>query len=83
MSRKKFQRENLRRGNYILPNVFTSLNLLILIFIFIASQSSIALLLCGVLYVISGPFNTLRRYRGMKRKKAEWLEGNEQEPNFA
>jgi CDP-diacylglycerol--serine O-phosphatidyltransferase len=61
---------------------FNALVLVILIFIFIASQPSIALFLCGVLYVTSGPFKTLKRYRSIKRQEAEKLEGNGQKSKF-
>jgi hypothetical protein len=49
----------------------------ILIFIFIASQPSIALFLCGVLYVLSGPATMLKRYRQIKRKEAGKIKGKE------
>lgn len=53
---------------------FNALVLVILIFIFIASQPAIALFLCGVLYVLSGPLGTLKRYRAIKREKTEHAE---------
>jgi CDP-diacylglycerol--serine O-phosphatidyltransferase len=61
---------------------FNALVLVILIFIFIASQPSIALFLCGVLYVLSGPLVTLIRHRDLKGKKAEKLKGNGQKSKF-
>jgi CDP-diacylglycerol--serine O-phosphatidyltransferase len=56
---------------------FNSLVIAILIFIFIASQPSVALFLCGVLYVLSGPFMMLRRYRQIRRKEAGKLKKKE------
>ena len=52
---------------------FNSLVVAVLIFIFIASQPAIALFLCGVLYVLSGPFSTLKRYGQIKQKEARKL----------
>jgi len=55
------------------PEVFKKMNFnvlvaIILILIFIAAQPSIALFLLGLTYVISGPFNTLRKQKIIKRK---------------
>jgi CDP-diacylglycerol--serine O-phosphatidyltransferase len=50
----------------------------ILILIFIAAQPSIALFILGLAYVISGPIDTLRHYREIKRKKNESHNSKEQ-----
>jgi len=52
---------------------FNSLVVAVLIFIFIASQPAIALFMCGVLYVLSGPFLTLKRYGRIRQKEARKL----------
>ncbi len=49
----------------------------ILIFIFIASQPSIALFLCGSLYILSGPVMMVKRYRTLKQKEAANIKGKE------
>ncbi len=49
----------------------------ILILIFIAAHPAIALFLCGITYVLSGPVTALFRYRAIKRKKAEALKADE------
>jgi CDP-diacylglycerol--serine O-phosphatidyltransferase len=56
---------------------FNSLVMAILIFIFIASQPSVALFLFGVLYVLSGPVMMLRRYKKIKQKEAGNLKEKE------
>jgi len=56
---------------------FNSLVIAILIFIFIASQPSIALFLCGVLYVLSGPVTMLKRYKKIKQKETGNIKGKE------
>jgi len=48
----------------------------ILILIFIAAQPSIALFLFGVVYILSGPFFSIRYYRKIKQEKAETLKTN-------
>jgi len=68
------------------PELFTKMNFnvlvaAILILIFIAAQPSIALFMIGVIYIISGPFNTIRRYKEIKEikeKKTESQNGDEQ-----
>lgn len=71
---KRIRKEKSRRGIYILPNIFTSLNLFCGFYAVIASidgkfiAASIALFLLGLAYVISGPFNTLRKQKIIKRK---------------
>jgi len=66
---------NIKYNSFKKPELFRKMNfnslvLAILIFIFIASQPSIALFLCGILYVLSGPVTTLKRYRHIKQKEA-------------
>ena len=77
---------SIKYNSFKKPELFNKMNfnalvLVILIFIFIASQPSIALFLCGVLYVISGPLFTLKRYREIRRKETEKLKENGQKPN--
>ena len=62
---------------------FNSLVMAILVFIFIASQPSIALFLCGVLYVLSGPVTALKRYRKIKQKEAENIKGKENKSHLS
>ncbi len=50
---------------------FNVLVTVVLILIFIAAQPSIAMFFIGVVYVISGPFNTIRRHKKIRRKKDE------------
>jgi len=50
---------------------FNVLVAVILIFIFIAAQPSVALFLLGIAYVISGPLMTFRHYKAVKRMKSE------------
>ena len=64
------------------PELFRKMNFnvlvaIILILIFIAAQPSIALFLLGLVYVISGPFTTMRHYKEIKRKKTETPEIDE------
>ena len=49
----------------------------ILILIFIAAHPAIALFLMGITYVLSGPVNSVFRYRSVKRRKAEALKADE------
>jgi CDP-diacylglycerol--serine O-phosphatidyltransferase len=49
---------------------FNALVAAVLIIIFVASQPSIALFLCGAVYVLSGPISTWRHHRELKRKEA-------------
>jgi CDP-diacylglycerol--serine O-phosphatidyltransferase len=56
---------------------FNSLVTAMLIFIFIASQPSIALFLCGLLYILSGPVISLKRYKKIKQKETENIKGKE------
>jgi len=49
---------------------FNALVAALLIIIFVASQPSIALFLCGAIYVLSGPITTWRHHRELKRKAA-------------
>lgn len=49
---------------------FNALVAAVLILIFVASQPSIALFLCGAVYVLSGPITTWRHHRALKRKEA-------------
>lgn len=58
------------------PELFRRMNFnilvaVILILIFIAAQPSMALFLLGLVYVISGPFTTIRQYINAKHNKAE------------
>jgi hypothetical protein len=48
----------------------------LLVLIFIAAQPAIALFLLAFAYVVSGPINTLLRYKAIKRKKSETRERN-------
>ena len=43
----------------------------VLIVIFIAAQPTIALFLIGLVYIMSGPFGFLRKYKALKKRKAE------------
>ena len=61
------------------PEVFRKMNFnvlvaIILILIFIAAQPSIALFFLGLTYVSSGPFNTLRNQKRIKRRVPGTLE---------
>ncbi len=49
----------------------------VLILIFIAAQPAVALFILGVVYVVSGPFNFIRRYKEIKRRKGETQEDAE------
>jgi CDP-diacylglycerol--serine O-phosphatidyltransferase len=69
----------LKYNSFKKPELFRKMNFnvlvaVILIFIFIAAQPSIALFLLGLAYVISGPFITMRHYKEKKRKKDETTE---------
>ncbi len=73
----------LKYNSFKKPELFRKMNFnvlvaVILIFIFIAAQPSIALFLLGLAYVISGPFITMRHYKETKRQKAETTEKDEQ-----
>lgn len=57
---------------------FNGLVAAVLVIIFVASQPSIALFLCGAAYVLSGPITTWRHHKEIKRKEAEEPEGDEQ-----
>jgi CDP-diacylglycerol---serine O-phosphatidyltransferase len=61
------------------PELFRKMNFnvlvaILLILIFIAAQPSIALFFLGLTYVGSGPFNTLRNQRRIKRRVSGTLE---------
>jgi CDP-diacylglycerol--serine O-phosphatidyltransferase len=58
---------------------FNVLVIVILFLIFIAAQPSIALFSFGVIYVLSGPLTSLKRYRTLKTKKAEAINSDKQE----
>lgn len=65
------------------PELFKKMNFnvlvaAILILIFIAAQPAIALFLISLTYVLSGPFDSLLRYRTLKRKKTEARKKDEQ-----
>ena len=49
----------------------------VLILGFIAAQPSIALFLCGVVYISSGPIMYVRQYRKIKQKKADSRKADE------
>ncbi|MDM8526442.1 CDP-diacylglycerol--serine O-phosphatidyltransferase [Desulfococcaceae bacterium HSG8] len=49
----------------------------ILVFIFIAAQHEIALFLIGIVYVVSGPVMSVRRYKKIRLEKAEAGEDQE------
>jgi CDP-diacylglycerol--serine O-phosphatidyltransferase len=58
------------------PELFKRMNFNVLvafflILVFIASQPAVALFIIGLLYVISGPFTSIRLKLGRKDKKAE------------
>jgi len=57
---------------------FNALVAALLIIIFVASQPSIALFLCGAGYVLSGPITTWRHHKEVKHKVDESIKGNEQ-----
>ncbi len=66
------------------PELFKSrsFNMLVasvLIFIFIAAQPSIALFVIGSSYIISGPFNALRRHKTVENENVESVDEEEQE----
>lgn len=73
---------NIKYNSFKKPELFKKMNfnslvISILIFIFIASQPSIALFLCGGIYVLSGPVITLKRYKKIKKKETENLKEKE------
>lgn len=66
------------------PELFNRMNFnvlvaIILIIIFVAAQPSITLFLIGVLYIVSGPINSFRRFRKVKNLKTETHSVEEQE----
>jgi CDP-diacylglycerol--serine O-phosphatidyltransferase len=68
---KKF--ELFRRMN------FNVLVIAILFLIFIAAQPSIALFSIGLVYVLSGPLTSLKRYRKLKAKRSKSIDPDKQE----
>lgn len=69
------------------PELFRKMNFnvlvgVILIFIFIAAQPSVALFLLGIAYVFSGPFTTIRHHRKMKQEGSEAVEAEEHGANL-
>lgn len=72
----------IRYNSFKKPEVFRKMNFnvlvaMILILIFIAAQPPIALFVLGLTYVISGPFNTLRNHRRIKRRAPGTVELDE------
>ncbi|HIJ55829.1 MAG TPA: CDP-diacylglycerol--serine O-phosphatidyltransferase [Deltaproteobacteria bacterium] len=68
------------------PELFKKMNFnvlvaAVLIMIFIAAQPAIALFSIGLAYIISGPFGFLRRYKALKKKKAESRKKDEHRSN--
>ena len=66
----------LKYNSFKKPELFRKMNFnvlvaVILIFIFIAAQPSIALFLLGIAYVISGPIYAIRYHKQAKKEKAE------------
>ncbi len=53
----------------------------VLIMIFIAAQPAIALFSIGLAYIMSGPFGFLRKYKALKKKKAESRKKDEHRSN--
>ncbi len=53
----------------------------VLIMIFIAAQPAIALFSIGLVYIMSGPFGFLRKYKALKKKKAELRKKDEHRTN--
>lgn len=53
----------------------------VLIMIFIAAQPAIALFSIGLAYIMSGPFGFLRKYKALKKKKAELRKKDEHRSN--
>ena len=72
----------IRYNSFKKPELFRKMNFnvlvaIILVLIFIAAQPSIALFLLGLTYVGSGPFNTLRTHRRIKRRGSGTVELDE------
>lgn len=68
------------------PELFKKMNFnvlvaAVLIMIFIAAQPAIALFSIGLAYIISGPFGFLRKYKALKKKKAESRKKDEHRSN--
>ena len=68
------------------PELFKKMNFnylvaAVLIMIFIAAQPAIALFSIGLAYIISGPFGFLRKYKALKKKKAELRKKDEHRSN--
>lgn len=68
------------------PELFRKMNFnvlvaIILIFIFIAAQPSVALFLLGIVYVVSGPFITIRHHRKIKQETAGSVDADEHGPS--
>ena len=67
------------------PELFKKMNFnvlvaAVLIMIFIAAQPAIALFSIGLVYILSGPFGFLRKYKALKKKKAESRKKDEHRP---
>ena len=68
------------------PELFKKMNFnylvaAVLIMIFIAAQPAIALFSIGLAYIMSGPFGFLRKYKALKKKKAESRKKDEHRSN--
>jgi CDP-diacylglycerol--serine O-phosphatidyltransferase len=68
------------------PELFKKMNFnylvaAVLIMIFIAAQPAIALFSIGLVYIMSGPFGFLRKYKALKKKKAELRKKDEHRTN--
>jgi len=68
------------------PELFKKMNFnvlvaAVLIMIFIAAQPAIALFSIGLAYIMSGPFGFLRKYKALKKKKAELRKKDEHRSN--
>ena len=68
------------------PELFKKMNFnylvaAVLIMIFIAAQPAIALFSIGLVYIMSGPFGFLRKYKALKKKKAELRKKDEHRAN--
>ena len=68
------------------PELFKKMNFnvlvgAVLIMIFIAAQPAIALFSIGLAYIMSGPFGFLRKYKALKKKKAELRKKDEHRTN--
>jgi CDP-diacylglycerol--serine O-phosphatidyltransferase len=69
----------IRYESFKRPELFRKMNFnvlvaSILILIFIAAQHEIALFILGLIYVVSGPLNRIRRHKEIREKKAAELE---------